>query len=78
MDGGGTSYPADSDELATVPLYESLQSFIGESEGSFAGSSVVITPSGDFIAVGSRKANSPSGKSFVCSLVACGYLYSHF
>jgi len=60
MDGGGTSYPADSDELATLPLYESLQSFIGESEGSFAGSSVVITPSGDFIAVGSRKANSPS------------------
>ncbi|EJK49603.1 hypothetical protein THAOC_31506, partial [Thalassiosira oceanica] len=60
MDGDGTSYPADSDELATVPLYESLQSFIGESEGSFAGSSVVITPSGDFIAVGSRKANSPS------------------
>ena len=67
MEGDETSDPADPYELATLPLYESLQSFIGDSEGSFAGSSVDITPSGEFIAVGSRKADSPSGKRLFCS-----------
>jgi len=73
----GVGDPAGPSQLATVPLYESLQSFIGESEGSFAGSSVVITPSGDFIAVGFRKANSPSSTCLFLSGLGIS-MYSHF